>query len=169
MNDSYCTDVHLTHPPFVIALAALSLAAIKEGYDIQHWFAALNVNPVEVRTARRLRPPVRPHGRSCPQVGEARAAIAHFYATQAELIPDIAGEPVRREAAGGEQHAAPNTTPDADEVDEEVEVAQLLGGSTNDRDDGSLIELLRRLDELVPPCELPDVAASVQRGESGSA
>lgn len=73
VNDSYCTDVHLTHPPFVIALAALSLAAIKEGYDIQHWFAALNVNPVEVHSGTAPasprappRPPV-PAGRRGPR------------------------------------------------------------------------------------------------------
>jgi len=47
-NDSYRTDVALTHPPYVIALACILMASFKKNINIRAWFAKLNVDMKEV-------------------------------------------------------------------------------------------------------------------------
>ena len=51
-NDSYRTDVCLLYPPYIIALACISMAAIFADLDISLWFNKLNVNEVEIQSVR---------------------------------------------------------------------------------------------------------------------
>ena len=44
VNDSYRTDLCLLQPPYLIALAAIHMAAVIQKKDIRPWFAELNVD-----------------------------------------------------------------------------------------------------------------------------
>ena len=44
VNDSYRTDLCLVQPPYLIALAAIHMAAVIQKKDIRPWFAELNVD-----------------------------------------------------------------------------------------------------------------------------
>jgi cyclin C len=48
VNDSYRTDASLMYPPYVIALAAIYLAACARERDVRQWFAELNVDMNEI-------------------------------------------------------------------------------------------------------------------------
>ncbi|KXZ56547.1 CYCC1 protein [Gonium pectorale] len=43
LNDSYRTDVHLLHPPHIVALGCLCLAASSDGVELGSWLQRLNV------------------------------------------------------------------------------------------------------------------------------
>ena len=49
VNDSYSLDVCLLYPPFLVALAAVFLAAAYCELDVTDWFDKLNVDRGEVR------------------------------------------------------------------------------------------------------------------------
>lgn len=42
LNDSYFTDLIMTHPPYIITLACIYLASFCEGVDLRNWFCGLN-------------------------------------------------------------------------------------------------------------------------------
>eukprot|EP00005_Dracoamoeba_jomungandri_P003653 CAMPEP_0174252034 /NCGR_PEP_ID=MMETSP0439-20130205/1677_1 /TAXON_ID=0 /ORGANISM="Stereomyxa ramosa, Strain Chinc5" /LENGTH=259 /DNA_ID=CAMNT_0015332511 /DNA_START=14 /DNA_END=790 /DNA_ORIENTATION=+ len=48
VNDSFRTDLALTHHPYIIALACILLAANDQGCDAKPWFSQLNVDIKEV-------------------------------------------------------------------------------------------------------------------------
>lgn len=44
LNDSYRTDANLLHPPHVVALGCLALAAASCGHDLSTWLRGVNVD-----------------------------------------------------------------------------------------------------------------------------
>lgn len=55
VNDAYLVDAPLFVPPFIIALAALSMACVLHGVEFRPWFERLNVNEEEVRACACVR------------------------------------------------------------------------------------------------------------------
>lgn len=51
INDTYCTDLSLLYPPYVIALACIYLAAFVNGVDMRAWFVELDVDMKEIWNA----------------------------------------------------------------------------------------------------------------------
>lgn len=47
-NDSYCTDLSLLYPPYIIAIACIYLASFMSQIDLNDWFAELNVDMKDV-------------------------------------------------------------------------------------------------------------------------
>jgi len=48
VNDSYCTDLCLMFPPFIIALSCIYLAAFLNELDLRSWFSELNIDMKEI-------------------------------------------------------------------------------------------------------------------------
>jgi len=48
VNDSYRTDLALSHPPYIIALAAIYLSSFIRDRDLRQWFSELNVEMNEL-------------------------------------------------------------------------------------------------------------------------
>eukprot|EP00873_Tetraselmis_striata_P038570 jgi/Tetstr1/458834/TSEL_045217.t1 len=44
MNDSYYTDLSLLHPPYMLAVGAICMAATLQGHDLNKWMSELNVD-----------------------------------------------------------------------------------------------------------------------------
>lgn len=49
LNDSYRCEVNLEHPPHVVALGSLMVAAATMNHDLTEWLAKLNVDMALVR------------------------------------------------------------------------------------------------------------------------
>eukprot|EP00753_Platysulcus_tardus_P005034 PLAT12862.1.p1 GENE.PLAT12862.1~~PLAT12862.1.p1 ORF type:complete len:261 (+),score=57.50 PLAT12862.1:1-783(+) len=48
INDSYRTNVCLSRPPYIVALAAVYIAAVESGQDVTLWFEELHIDQKEV-------------------------------------------------------------------------------------------------------------------------